>query len=137
MSSSILSHRLTSNSVYSFSHKLDCTNRSFTHLWSTGQMQSTRPIYAALHPTFKMFSLPFDVDREELLLQLEMELIDLQCWEDFLAYHILDFYKNHELSSGWFPTYTQLKVSMFGTTDQNETWQNYAVFTTALSSLVR
>ena len=52
-----------------------------------------------------------------------MELIDLQCSEDlkskFFTYHILDFYKNHMLSSGWFINLiscTQQEVSMFSTT---------------------
>ena len=40
---------------------------------------------------------------EEVSLQLQMELIDLQCLEDlkfkFLACHILDFFKNQLLSS--------------------------------------
>ena len=73
----------------------------------------------ALNPTFKIFSLPFDVDYEEVQLQLQMELIDLQCSEDlkskFLACHIFDFDMNHVLLSGQFLnliTHTQQIVSM-------------------------
>ena len=74
-----------------------------------------------------------------------MELIDLQGLEDFksnfLAYHILNFYKNHKLSFGRFPkliTHTQLVVRLFATTYRckqffvhNETCciRNYQVIT--------
>ena len=58
-------------------------------------------------PTFTIFSSPFDADcEEEVPLHLQMEVIDLLCSEDlkskFLAYHIINFYKNHMLPSGWF-----------------------------------
>ena len=45
-------------------------------------MWLSRPIHAALHTTFKIFFLPFDVDYEKILLQMQIELIDLQCSED-------------------------------------------------------
>ena len=66
--------------------------------------QGTQPIShvpqeAALSPTCKIFSLRFDVDCEEVPIQLQMELIYLQCSEDlknkFPACHILDFRKRH------------------------------------------
>ena len=65
---------------------------------------SSRPICAALDPTFNIFFLPFDADCKEVTLQLQMQLIGLQCSEDlkskFLACHIVNFYKNHVLPSG-------------------------------------
>ena len=71
-------------------------------------------------PIFKIFSWPFDVDSEEVLLQLQMELIDFQSSKDlkskFLTCHILIFYKNHMLLSKWLSTlvtHTQQVVSMF------------------------
>ena len=85
-------------------------------------LQPSRPMNTTLHPTFKIFSSSFDVDCEEVPLQLQMELIDLLYSKDlkfkFLAYHILVFYKNHVLLFGWFPnliTPTQQVVSMFYT----------------------
>ena len=81
----------------------------------------SRTICTALLPTFKIFSSPFDIDREEVLLQLQMELIDLQCSEDlkskFLVFHILELYKDYVHPSGQFPnliTHTQQVVSIFG-----------------------
>ena len=47
-----------------------------------GHMWSSRPIHAAFHPTFKIFSLLFDADCKEVSLQLQLELIDFQCSED-------------------------------------------------------
>ena len=48
----------------------------------------------------------FDVDCEEVALELQMELTDLQYLEDlkpkFLASYGLNFYKNHVLPSGGF-----------------------------------
>ena len=60
-------------------------------------MQPSRPIYATLHPTYKIFFSSFNVDCEEVPLQLQMGLNDFQCSEDFkfLACYILNFYKNH------------------------------------------
>ena len=79
----------------------------------------SRLIRASLHPTFIIFSSPFDVNPE---LQVQIAPIDLQCSEDLkfklLVCHILDFYKNYELPSGRFPnliTHTQLVVTPFGT----------------------
>ena len=66
-------------------------------------IQPSNSICAALHPIFEIFYPPFDVDFEEIQLQ-----IDRQCPKDlelkFLACHILDFYKNHMLLSGRFLT---------------------------------
>ena len=79
-------------------------------------------LHAALHASLKIFSSPFDVDCEEIPLQLQMGLIDRQCSGDlkskFLTCHILDFNKNHVLSSGCFLnliTHIQKVVRMFGT----------------------
>ena len=89
---------------------------------STDHMLFLRPILVALQPTFKIFSSPFDVDCEEVPLQLQMELIDLQCSEDFkskfLACHILNFYKSHVRLFGLFSkliTHTQEVINIFGT----------------------
>ena len=78
-------------------------------------------------PTFKIFTSPFDVNYKEVPLQIQRALIDLQRSEDlpsmFLSYHIIDYYKNHMLSSAWFPnfiTYTQHVVSMFDTINFHE-----------------
>ena len=56
-------------------------------------------------------------------LHLPMELIDLQSSQDlefnFLACHILEFYKNHLVLSRWFSNlihHTQQVGSMFGAT---------------------
>ena len=71
---------------------------------------------------FQNFISPFEADFKEGPLKLKVVLIDLPCWEDlnskFVACHILDFFKNHELPSGRylkFITHTQQVVSMFGT----------------------
>ena len=60
---------------------------------------------------------------EEVPLQLQMELIDIQCSEDlkskFFAFHILNFYKNYVFPFGWLPNiiiHIQYIVSMFSTT---------------------
>ena len=61
----------------------------------------------------------FDVNHDEVPLEMQMELLDLQCSKDlkskFLAFNILDFYKNQELPSGWLSnhiTLTQRAESM-------------------------
>ena len=45
-------------------------------------MQPLKPICVALYTIFKIFSSLFDVDCEEVPLQLQVELTDLQCSED-------------------------------------------------------
>ena len=86
----------------------------------------------------------FDVDSEEVPLQLQMELIDLQGSEDlklkFLAYHIFDFSKNHVLQSGSFPNiinHTGNVVNVFRIPyrceqllSKNEAYQMYTAFKT-------
>ena len=52
-----------------------------------GHMQPSRPICVALHPTFKIFSLPLDVDCKVSLKQ-QMKFIELQFSED-LKYKLL------------------------------------------------
>ena len=73
-------------------------------------MLSLMPIHDALHPTFKIFSAPFEVNCEEAPLKLWIDDIDLQFSEylefKFLVCHILDFYKNHMLPSGLIPKLT-------------------------------
>ena len=72
-----------------------------------GHIHLLRPICVTLCPTFKIFSLPFDVDCREVPLQLQMKIVDLQCSDDlkkkFLSCYILGFYKNHMLPFGLFP----------------------------------
>ena len=55
------------------------------------------PIHAVLNPTFTLFSLPFDIDCEEVLLQQQMKLIALQkIWSwNFLFALSSFFYKNY------------------------------------------
>ena len=76
---------------------------------------------------FQNFLFTYDVDYEEIPLQLQIELNDLQCSEDlkskFLACHILIFYKKKTnpcvVPSGQLSnlvTHTQQVGSMFGTT---------------------
>ena len=52
------------------------------NLQPAGYMWPSRPIHATLHPTLKIFSSSFDFNCEEVPLQLQMELIDIQCSED-------------------------------------------------------
>ena len=75
--------------------------------YPVGRRQPSRPIYLALHPTFEIFSPLFDVDFEEVPLQLQIEIIDIQCSENFkskfLDCQVFDFYKNHVFLSEQFP----------------------------------
>ena len=75
-----------------------------------------------IQSTFKIFFSPFDVDYEKVPLQLQMELFDLQCSENlkskFLAWYILNFYRNHMLLSGGYLiiiTHIQQVSYKFGT----------------------
>ena len=67
-------------------------------------MQLSLPIRVALHWIYKIISLYFHFEYEEVPLQFLTEFIYFKCWEDlkskFFTYHILDFYKNHVPPSG-------------------------------------
>ena len=44
-------------------------------------MLLSKPIRAVVHSTFNILSSPFDVNFKEVRIQLQMQLIDLQCLE--------------------------------------------------------
>ena len=103
-------------------------------------------IYLALYEVFKVFSLFFDIDCEELSLKLRMKFINPQCSDDlkskFLTCHIFDFSKNQCFLYGQFTNlsnHMKQVVNIFGKTYlfvlQKEAYQKYFVFTNVKSSL--
>ena len=56
---------------------------------------------------FKLFTSPFDVDVESTLSEVQMELIDLQCYDElksrFAAVGHADFWRKHILLTKRFP----------------------------------
>ena len=57
--------------------------------------------------SFKLFASPFDVEVEKAPVELQMELIELQCSSELSlqdkANDIVKFYKNHVMADGTFP----------------------------------
>ena len=72
--------------------------------WARSPKLHMKYIHVAPEPTLKIFSLSFNIDCEEIPLQLPTELYDLLCFEDLksLACYVLDVYKNHVLPFGRF-----------------------------------
>ena len=73
--------------------------------------------------SFKLFASPFDVEVEKAPVELQMELIELQCSSELSlqdkANDIVKFYKNHVMANGTFPGLVQhvkKMCCMFGST---------------------